>query len=57
MGNNTIDECCMIGDDYKTDILGALNIGLSAVYLNKNNKKEIKNCIRINNFEDLCSIF
>ena len=57
MGNNTIDECCMIGDDYTNDILGAINLGLSAVYLNKNNKKKAKNCININNFEDLCSIF
>lgn len=56
IGNDGIDECCMIGDDYNSDIKGAINIGLSTVHFNRTNKKSA-HCININNFEDLSSVF
>lgn len=45
-GNNKPSACIMIGDDLQVDILGALNVGMRALYLNqtndRTNKEEIK---------------
>ena len=35
------DECVMIGDTIKTDIAGARNIGMNAIWVNLNNKPAI----------------
>ncbi len=49
------EECIMIGDNYKIDILGAHNAGLKVIYLNKKNKendlkfKEIKELKQLKN--------
>lgn len=53
--NNKPEECCMIGDNLETDIKGALNSGLSAVYLTSN-PVNLKNCICIDNFQKLNEI-
>lgn len=45
-GNNKPSECIMIGDNLQVDILGALHVGMRALYLNrtngKTNQEEIK---------------
>ena len=35
------DECVMIGDTIRTDIAGARNIGMNAMWVNLNNKHAI----------------
>ena len=35
------DECVMIGDTIRTDIAGARNIGMNAIWVNLNNKPAI----------------
>lgn len=48
------EECIMIGDNYKIDIEGALNAGLSAILVDPDNKYEYKNKIKnINELEEL----
>lgn len=37
IGDFSLDECIMIGDDLKTDIDGALNMGINAIFLNREN--------------------
>lgn len=39
----------MVGDNYEADILGALNIGLDAIFFDLNNKPVHKNIKQINN--------
>lgn len=54
---NKIEECCMIGDNLDIDIMGALNIGLKAIFLTSNsNYIQLKDCICINKFDDLQKI-
>ena len=53
-GDKDVSECVMIGDNYKKDIEGALNAGLDAILLDKNNKYNYKRKIKnINELEDL----
>ena len=58
-GKNKEIECVMIGDNFKTDIKGAINAGMQAIYLNKkNNINEIenKNVTEILKISDLIEI-
>lgn len=41
IGNYAKDECIMIGDSLKTDIKGAVNAGIKAIYLNKTLNEDI----------------
>ena len=41
------DEIIHIGDDYEADYLGALNAGLKAILIDRNNRHGNKNCMRI----------
>ena len=41
IGNYAKDECIMIGDSLKTDIKGAVNAGIKAIYLNKTSEEDI----------------
>ena len=48
------DECIMIGDNIKVDILGALKSNIKPIFINKKNKeisKEISKIIKENNYE------
>lgn len=59
MGDYKEDECVMIGDSIKTDIMGAVNANIKAIYLRKNYEKYDKNLektekiIVINKLEEL----
>ena len=53
-GSHQPSECIMIGDNYNVDILGAINAGLDAILLDKNNKSDYKNKIKdISELEEL----
>ena len=43
----------MIGDNFNTDILGAMKYGIKAIYLNKNKEDIEKNIIQITNIKEL----
>lgn len=51
------EECIMIGDSFKKDIQGAINVGIKAIYLNSSLPKEEKeNYIIINDITELKNI-
>lgn len=52
---NNVDECIMIGDSLNTDINGALNVGMKAIYINIEGK-ENKDYITIKKFNELKEI-
>lgn len=54
-GNHNIEECLMIGDNYKVDILGALDMGMDAIWYNPKHKKltEKRKMIEIDNLDQL----
>lgn len=58
--NNKPIECAMIGDNINTDIDGAINVGINAIYYNKNKKLDLdknKNgYITINKLKNLMDI-
>lgn len=57
MQNRAPEECIMIGDSLKNDIQGAINVGIKAIYINKQaNKEEKKEYIIINKIEELTKI-
>ena len=43
----------MIGDSYQADILGAINVGISAILFNYHNTDPIDNIISVNSLSDL----
>ena len=53
---NNVDECIMVGDSFSTDIKGALNVGMKAIYITKDKKESNKEYITINNFNELINI-
>lgn len=53
IGNKSIDECIMIGDNYDIDIKGALDLGMKAILIS-NIKRD--NCITIKNINELKEI-
>ena len=56
IGNNSPEECIMIGDNLERDIKGALNAGLNAVYYNPNHKEFDVGCPDIARIEELTEI-
>lgn len=52
---NKVDECIMVGDSLNSDIKGALNAGMKAIYLSKKEMNS-KDFITINNFSELKEI-
>lgn len=52
---NKVDECIMVGDSLNSDIKGALNVGMKAIYLSKKEMNS-KDFITINNFSKLKEI-
>ena len=55
-GNTDLNECCMIGDSFNSDISGALALGISCVYITSKPVK-LPNCICIKKFTDLKNVF
>lgn len=55
-GSYSLNECVMIGDSYKSDILGALNAGMDAIYYNRRKNIVDRNITCINKFEDLMDL-
>jgi putative hydrolase of the HAD superfamily len=56
--NSQFDECVMIGDNYDTDILGALNAQWKAIYLSDNQTENTDtNFSQINKLIDLKKYF
>ena len=49
-------ECVMIGDDLKTDIDGAINVGMNAIFLNNKNVLVDKKYTVITNISELMKI-
>lgn len=47
------ENSLMIGDNYEADILGALNIGLDAIYFNSNDESANHEVKQINNLLQL----
>ncbi len=48
------ENCIMIGNNYKQDIIGALNVGMHAIFIKRpDSLKGGKECIKINNLKDL----
>lgn len=54
-GNHNPNECIMIGDNFKIDIIGAYNAGMDAIWYNPKHKKQIQKqkIIEIDNLEQL----
>jgi len=55
-GNYNLNECVMIGDNLKNDIMGALNVGMGAIFYNRKKNIVDSNVICINKFEDLIEL-
>lgn len=55
-GNRNLEECIMIGDNYKTDIEGALNIGMKAIMITNKDIEETNNLKVIKNIKELKEI-
>ena len=54
--NLQANEVCMIGDNYKKDILGATSLGIDAFWLNRDHKesqKHSKTIVQFQNFDQL----
>ena len=49
IGNNKPEECIMIGDNLNSDIYGAINCGINAIYINPTALKEEKHEYKIIN--------
>lgn len=56
IGSFSKSECVMVGDNLKVDIDGALNAGLSAIFLNRKNIIVDKKYTVISNFNELMKI-
>ena len=57
--NALIENSVMIGDNYNADIMGAINIGMKAIYFNfhKIDKPKTSNVITVNNLKDILKFF
>lgn len=56
IGDFSLDECIMIGDNLKIDIDGALAVGLKAIFLNRKNIEVSKKYIEIKKIDELIKI-
>ena len=57
--NSLIENSVMIGDNYNADIMGAINIGMKAIFFNfhKIDKPKTSNEITVNNLKDILKFF
>ena len=56
IGDCSLDECIMVGDDLKIDIEGALAVGLKAIFLNRKNIKVSSKYTEIKKIDELIKI-
>ena len=54
-GNNKIEECIMIGDTFKTDVMGAYNAGMEAIWYNRKHNQSLEK-IRVIEIDDLIDL-
>lgn len=47
VGKTPIEDCIMIGDDYKKDYLGAIQVGLPAYHVTDENRNEVIRKLRL----------
>ena len=55
-GNCNLNECVMVGDNLNTDVIGALNCGMKAIYYNRKKNIVDSSIVCINKFEDLVDL-
>ena len=55
-GNCSLNECVMVGDNLNTDVIGALNCGMRAIYYNSKKNIVDSSIVCINKFEDLVDL-
>ncbi len=48
-----VDQSIMIGDNYEADILGAINVGMDAIFLDVNSSQSDQNIKRVGNLYEL----
>lgn len=53
IGDRKVSECVMIGDNYKTDIEGAINTGIKAIMITSKDIKSTDDYTVIHNIRDL----
>lgn len=53
MNGKNIDECIMIGDTYKTDIIGAINIGMRAIMVSNEQRNDIETIKEIKDLKEI----
>ena len=56
IGDFSIDECIIVGDNLEIDIDGALAVGLKAIFLNKKNIEVNSKYIEIKKIDELIRI-
>lgn len=54
-GNKKLEECIMIGDNFKTDIIGAYNAGMEAIWYNRKQKQAAEK-IKVMKIKDLLDL-
>ena len=53
VANTKADQSIMIGDNYEADVLGAINVGMDAIFFDTNNTGSHENVKRVNKLRDL----
>ncbi len=53
VANANVDQSIMIGDNYEADVLGAINVGMDAIFFDINNMQLTNNIKRVNKLYDL----
>ena len=54
--NTKLEECIMIGDNYKIDVMGAYDAGIEPIFMNPKHKENINNFKEITKLSDLKDI-
>lgn len=54
-GNHKVEECIMIGDNFNTDIIGAYDAGMEAIWYNRKHKQQITK-IKVQEIDNLIEL-